>query len=319
MIKSPKKTIITSLIIVKLLIILYLIMPGLKGFGDTLPDEPVPELPSSNKTYRLPDEVSFAGERVPLEYFDTRESLEREILTSAYRHSSTILIIKRANRYFPVIEKILEKNGVPDDLKYLVAAESEFSNAVSPRGAAGFWQIMPATGKEAGMEITTIIDERYHLEKSTQFACDYLLRSYERYGSWALAAASYNGGRAAIDEQVKIQKENNYYDLLLTEETARYVFRAIAYKLVISDPARYGFEIREDELYLPLNFTEVRVTAAIDDFADFAKKNGTNYKLLKFFNPWLRRPSFVPRPGKEYMIKIPVEGERMTGQRVVDF
>lgn len=314
MTRAGKRSLVVSVIAVKLVIVIYLVSHSTKGYGETIPDETSGEPVFANRPYRLPDYVSFAGERMPLEFFDTRESLDRELLTSAFRHSSTIMIIKKANRFLPVIEKILEKNGIPDDFKYLVAAESEFSNVISPKGATGFWQIMAATGREAGMEITAEVDERYHLEKSTQFACDYLRRSYERFGSWTLAAASYNGGRAAIDEQIRIQKENNYYDLLLTEETARYVFRVVAYKLVIADPASYGFDIPKDELYPPLDWYEVKVESAVTDFSDFAKKYGTNYKLLKYLNPWLRRPNFTPRPGKEYFIKIPAEGMRITEQ-----
>jgi hypothetical protein len=247
---------------------------------------------------------------MPLDNFDTKESLEREILISAYRHSSTILIILRANRYLPLIEKILKKNYVPDDFKYLVAAESEYSNMVSPAGAVGFWQIMPETGKEEGLEINNVVDERYDVEKSTQFACDYFLKSYEKYGNWTLAAASYDGGRNAIDEQIEIQHQKNYYDLLLSEETARYVFRAVAYKLIISDPEDYGFKISKKELYPELKSYEVKVDTAITDFTAFAEKFGTNYKVLKILNPWLRKPYLTPKPNKEYMIKIPSEGMR---------
>ena len=263
-----------------------------------------------NKSPKLPDELYFAGERMPLENFDTRESLDRELIVTSYRHSSTILLLKRANRFMPVIERILKENNIPDDFKYLVATESEFSNVVSPAGAAGFWQIMPATGREQGMEINTNIDERYDLEKATKFACDYLRRSYERYGSWTLAAASYNGGRARIDEQMRVQKQNSYYNLLFVEETARFVFRTAAYKLIMSDPAAYGFDISEDDLYPELRYYEVKVDAAIRDLAAFAEQHGTNYKMLKFFNPWLRQTNFTPRAGKSYMIKIPVEGMR---------
>ncbi len=280
------------------------------SFRKTEAENPLHDTIWYNTSFTLPASVTFAGERMPLENFDTRESLEREILTSAYRHSSTIMIIKRAKRYLPVIEKILEKNRVPGDFKYLVAAESEYMNVVSPRGATGFWQIMPETGREAGLEIGAVVDERYHIEKSTQFACDFILKSYEKYGNWTLAAASYNGGRAAIDEQIRIQKENNYYDLLLTEETARYIFRAVAYKLIITDPQRYGFNIREDELYPELNCNIVRVDSAIQDISEFARKHGTNYKIIKFLNPWLRKPYFSPLPRKEYYIKLPVEGMR---------
>jgi hypothetical protein len=267
-----------------------------------------------NKPYKIPDNVSFAGEKMSLENFDTRESLDREILTSAFRHSSTIMIIKRANRYLPVIEEILKENNIPDDFKYLVAAESEYSNMISPAGATGFWQIMAATGKEEGMEINDIVDERYNLERSTQFACDYFRKSYQKYGNWTLAAASYNGGRAALDEQIRIQQQNNYYDLLLSEETARYIFRAVAYKLVITDPEAFGFTLEKSDLYPVLNYYEVKVDTAVTDFSVFAKQMGTNYKMLKFLNPWLRKPYLTPKPNKVYLIKIPAEGMRTIEQ-----
>lgn len=282
------------------------------GFKESpsIPESIVSDSSYSIQSFRIPDEVTFAGERLPLENFDTRESLERELLVSAYRHSSTILIIKRANRYLPMIEKILEENNIPDDFKYLVAAESEYSNMISPVGATGFWQIMPATGKEEGMEINTVIDERYHLEKSTQFACRYFRKSYERFGNWTLAAASYNGGRSRINEQIQLQKEDNYYDLLLAEETARYIFRAVAYKLVINDPGAYGFDLKKEDLYPELNYYEVKVDTAVADFSVFAKQFGTNYKMLKFLNPWLRKPYLTPGAKKAYMIKVPAEGMR---------
>jgi len=266
------------------------------------------------KSIKLPDEVTFAGEKMPLDNFDTKESLERELLISAYRHSSTILIIKRANRYFPVIEKILKQYNIPDDFKYLAAAESDYTNMVSPAGATGFWQIMPETGKEEGLEINQVVDERYSIEKSTEFACGYFLKSFQKYGSWTLAAASYNGGRARIDEQIGIQHQSNYYDLLLAEETARYIFRAVAYKLIISDPAAYGFELVKDDLYPVLQYYEVKVDTAITDMSAFAGTFGTNYKMLKFFNPWLRKPYLPQNSRKEYVIKIPAEGMRSNGK-----
>lgn len=261
-------------------------------------------------SYRIPDSVCFAGEKMPLDNFDTRESLERELITTAYRHSSTILIVKRANRYFPVIEKILRENNIPDDFKYLTAAESDLSNVISPAGATGIWQIMQGTGKEEGLEINTEVDERYNLEKSTEFACRYFLKSYAKYGNWTLTAASYNGGRNGIDDQIEMQKEKNYYDLLLTEETARYIFRVVAYKLVISDPKAYGFEIGKSDYYPELKYSEVKVDTAVADFSRFAKNFGTNYKMLKFLNPWLRKPYLTNKAGKTYWIKIPEAGSR---------
>lgn len=304
-----KKVIIGSAIVV-FAIILFSITMGYKGFSNPSGKTQLSDTLYSNKPFQLPEKVTFAGERVPLENFDTRESLEREILTSAYRHSSTILIIKRANRYLPVIEKILKENDIPDDFKYLAAAESEFSNMISPAGATGFWQIMQATGTESGMEINSEVDERYDIEKSTQFACDYFKKSFAKYGNWTLTAASYNGGRAAIDEQIEIQQQNDYYNLLLTEETARYIFRVLAYKLIISDPERYGFTITRDELYPELKFYEVKVDTSITSFSKFAEQFGTNYKLVKFLNPWLRKPFLNPKQGKVYSIRIPEEGMR---------
>jgi membrane-bound lytic murein transglycosylase D len=312
MIKSYWKTILTTFVITGAAIIIFSIAQSFKIVKNT----PAENLVQSNDTlynikpFRLPDNVSFAGEKMPLENFDTRESLEREILTSAYRHSSTILIIMRAHRYLPVIEKILKKNNIPDDFKYLVAAESEYTNIISPAGATGFWQIMPETGKEEGMEINSIVDERYDVEKSTQFACEYFQKSYEKYGSWTLAAASYDGGRAGIDEQVEMQHQKNYYDLLLSEETARYIFRVVAYKLIITNPAYYGFRIPEKDLFPELKCFEVKVDTAVTDFSAFAQKYGTNYKMLKLLNPWLRKPYLTPKPNKEYTIRIPSEGMR---------
>lgn len=311
MTKPLRNTTLMAFIFISLLII---IISGTQSFNSFINKPEIGDMTYDSvyniQSFKLPDSVTFAGELMPLENFDTRESLERELLTSAYRHSSTILIIKRANRYLPVIEKILEKNNIPDDIKYLVAAESEYSNVISPAGATGFWQIMTATGREAGMEINTVVDERYDVEKSTQFACDYLQKSYEKYGNWTLAAASYNGGRAGIDEQIKIQNQNNYYDLLLNEETARYIFRAVAYKLVITDPERFGFNIGKEDLYPELKYYEVKVDSSITDFSRFADRYGTNYKLLKFLNPWLRKPYLTVKSSKVYIIKIPEEGMR---------
>ncbi len=309
------KTIFTAFISISAFIVLFSFTRDYRGSGTLAGSSVIKDTIVSNKAFRLPDEITFAGEPMPLENFDTRESLERELLTGAYRHSSTILIIKRANRYLPVIEKILKKNDIPDDFKYLAAAESEYTNVISPAGATGFWQIMQETGREEGLEINTVVDERYDIEKSTQFACDYFRKSYDKYGNWTLAAASYNGGRAALDEQIGIQRQTDYYDLLLSEETARYIFRVVAYKLIITDPVRYGFFIDKDELYPELKYSEVNVDTAVADFSRFADQFGTNYKLIKFLNPWLRKPYLTPKPGKVYTIKIPGEGMRISDQK----
>jgi membrane-bound lytic murein transglycosylase D len=311
MANPDRKTILPVLVPIGIIILILSIALGFKEFVASKDGRPqASDSLYTVRSFKMPDIVTFAGERMPLENFDTRESLEREILISAYRHSSTILIIKRANRYLPTIERILRKNNIPDDFKYLAAAESDYSNMISPVGATGFWQIMPETGKEEGMEINPVVDERYDVEKSTQFACDYFLKSYEKYGSWTLAAASYNGGRAGLDEQIEIQNQHNYYDLLLNEETGRFVFRAVAYKMIITDPDAYGFNLGKDDLYPELKFYEVRVDTSVTSFAEFAGKFGTNYKILKILNPWLRKPYLTPKPNQEYLIKIPAEGMR---------
>jgi len=262
-------------------------------------------------SWALPDDVTFAGEPLPLQYFDTRESLDRELNATAYRHGSTLLTIKRAGRYFPEIEKILAENGIPDDFKYLACAESDLSNAISPAGATGFWQIMEGTGKEYGMTINNEVDDRYNLEKSTRFACSYFKRAYERYGSWTMAAASYNNGFSGLSEQVEIQKETNYYDLLLNEETARYVFRIAALKLIMSEPLKYGLVVTEVDLYKPIPYKEIKVNTAVPSFEQFARQYETNYKVLKFLNPWLRKPFLTNSEGREYIIRVPEKDARI--------
>jgi hypothetical protein len=266
----------------------------------------------SASPWALPQDVSFAGEAMPLQNFDTRESLDRELNATAYRHGSTLLTIKRAGRYFPEIEKILLENGIPDDFKYLACAESDLSNVISPSGATGFWQIMEGTGKEMGMVINKEIDERYNLEKSTLIACRYFKKAYERYGSWTMAAASYNNGLSGLDEQMEIQKEANYYDLLLNDETARYIFRITALKLVMSEPSKYGFEIAPDDSYKPIPYTEVKVDSAVTSFEQFSRHFDTNYKMLKFLNPWLRKPFLTNSDGREYIIRVPARDARVS-------
>ena len=258
----------------------------------------------------IPSELFFAGEQVPIDNFDTRESLDREILVNTYFHSNTLLMIKRSNRFFPVIEPILNKNGIPDDFKYLSVAESGLENGTSPSGAVGFWQFLEGTGKEYGLVINEEVDERYHLEKSTEAACKYLNKTYKNYQNWTLVAASYNNGKSGLDRQIDIQKIKNYYDLLLNEETARYVFRIIALKLIMSNPNNFGFYYRNSDLYPPIETYIVEINAAVADFAEFAGKYGINYKILKYFNPWLRKPYLTNKNNDTFFIKIPFKFER---------
>jgi hypothetical protein len=221
--------------------------------------------------------------------------------------------MKRAHKYFPVIEPILAKNGIPDDFKYLAVAESGLQNVVSPAGATGFWQIMKATGKEYGLEINDNVDERYHLEKATEVAARYLNRYKNKYGSWTLAAAAYNAGTGSIDKYMNIQKAEGYYDLLLGQETGRYVFRIMAIKEILSNPEKYGFQIEKKDLYENVPTFQVSVDTAVSNFADFASQYEINYKILKRHNPWLREPHLNNASGKMYQISIPLKGYYKVG------
>ncbi|UCH14621.1 MAG: lytic transglycosylase domain-containing protein [Bacteroidales bacterium] len=262
------------------------------------------------KAVKIPENLEFAGEKVPVENFDTRERLDMELLINTYWHSQTFLIIKKANRYFPVIEEILKRNNIPDDFKYLAIAESGLSNVVSPKRAVGFWQLMEETAKEHGLEVSKEVDERYHLEKSTEAACSFFKESYKKYNNWTLSAASFNAGARGIDRQIERQKQGNYYDLLLYEETARYIFRALALKLVLSSPAEYGFHFDESDLYPEIPYYTVEIDTAITDIAKFAELHSTNYKILKNLNPWLRENYLSNKNRKVYTIKIPEKGYR---------
>ena len=257
----------------------------------------------------IPDGLSFAGERIPLEIDDVRESLDRELLVNTYWQSQSLLFHKRANRWFPIIEPILKANGVPDDFKYLAVIESGLDNVVSPAGATGYWQIMKETGREFGLEINNEVDERYNVEKATVAACKYLKKAHAKYGSWTMAAASYNVGVRGLERQVDRQKADNYYDLLLNTETGRYLYRTIAIKEILSKPAQYGFHFRPKDLYQPYETYDITVDTAVSDFANFAFEQGVNYKILKILNPWLRDTYITNPEKKEYIIKLPVKSE----------
>lgn len=258
----------------------------------------------------VPDQMTFAGEPVPLDLFDVRESLDRELLSNTYFHSQTIRLIKLSNRYFPQIEAVLKKNLVPDDFKYLAVAESGLSQAVSPVRAVGFWQLLKGTAVEYGLEVNSEVDERYHVAKSTEVACQYLIDSYKKYGNWTMTAASYNAGRRGMDRQIERQKKENYYDLLLNEETARYLYRVLAFKLIFEDPAAYGFTLSKKDMYPPIPVYSVELDSAVADFADFAEDFGTNYKILKYLNPWLRDNKLSNSAHKQYEILIPERAYR---------
>ncbi|MDT0607185.1 lytic transglycosylase domain-containing protein [Croceitalea rosinachiae] len=256
----------------------------------------------------IPEDLNFAGEKVPFGDPEIMERVDREFLVNTYWQSNALLLMKRANKYFPIIEPILAKNGIPDDFKYLAVAESGLQNVVSPAGATGFWQIMKATGKEYGLEVNSNVDERYHVEKSTQVACEYLNKWKSRFGSWTLTAAAYNAGPGGIQKYMGIQKVDDYYDLLLGQETGRYLFRIMAIKEIISNPDKYGFDVENDDFYKAVPTFSVEVDGPIASWADYANEYEINYKILKRHNPWLREPHLNNASRKKYTIEIPNKG-----------
>ena len=252
----------------------------------------------------FPSSLSFAGESIPLSDADVHERLDREMLINTFWHSQTFLFFKRANKWFPTIEPILKKNHIPDDFKYLALTESALINVVSPSGACGYWQFLEATGKKYGLRINEEVDERYHIEKSTEAFCKYMHEAHAEFGSWILASASYNMGIAGVKKQLERQKANNYFDLMLNEETSRYVFRMIAVKVIMASPQSYGYEIRKKDLYEPPTFDIITIDSSISDMASFAEKFHMNYKNLKVLNPWLRQNNLTNKEKRTYEIKI---------------
>ncbi len=257
---------------------------------------------------KIPDNITIFGEAVPLENFEVYERVEREILVNTYWHSATMLAIKRASRWFPVIEPILKENNIPDDFKYLAVVESNLENVVSPAGATGFWQFIKSASKQYGLEVNDEVDERYDVEKSTAAACKYLQTAYKMFGNWTMSASSYNAGISGIDKWSGLQKSTNYWNLVLSSETSRYVSRIIAMKLIMEDPNVYGYNLYEQDLYQPLKYREVELKTSVENFADYAAALGINYKTLKLYNPWLRDTLLKNKSGIVYKIKVPEEG-----------
>lgn len=270
--------------------------------ADTLSDN---ETNYKIKALKIPENLSFAGEKVQLNKTDIRERIDRELLVNTYWQSNALLWFKRTNKYFPVIEPILKEKGVPDDFKYLSVIESDLRNVTSPAGAKGMWQMLKDAGRENGLEINDNVDERYHLEKATRAACDYLIEAKERLGNWTLAAAAYHAGNYGIEKRLKEQMVDNYYDVLAGENTERYIPRIVAAKEILSNPEKYGFVFTKDDLYELGPTYVVKVDTAIANIADFALKFDTNYKELKMYNPWLRENKLNNNSRKLYEIKIP--------------
>ncbi len=256
----------------------------------------------------IPSEVTFAGKTISLDNVEMAERLDRELSAMSYTHGNTLLAIKRANRWFPVITPILRKNGVPEDLVYLAAIESTLSpRAISPAKAAGMWQFMPSTGKDYGLEVNDYVDERYHVEKATEAACRYLKNAYSRYGNWESVAASYNAGMGRISSELAAQGVDSAYDLWLPEETMRYVFRLLAMKMILEHPAQYGYLLTADNLYQPMDYIEYTVSEPVADWAQWAIDHGSDYRTLREHNPWIRAKSLPNKTGKTYIVKIPAK------------
>jgi membrane-bound lytic murein transglycosylase D len=272
---------------------------------------PNPELQTHKgykiKALKLPSGLNLAGERVPVEINDVKERMERELLVNTYWQSNGILLLKRVNRYFPILEPLLAKYNLPDDFKFLALAESAFTDETSSAGAAGIWHFMRTTGKEYGLEINENVDERYNIEKSTKVAAEYLIKAKEKLGSWTLAAAAYNAGNRGVSRRLEAQEVNNYYDVKLPDETERYIFRILALKEIITNPKKYGFIFDKEDLYTRKETRLVKVDTAISNLTLFAKEFGMNYKELKIHNPWLREHKLNNKSRRLYEVKIPLK------------
>lgn len=302
-----------------LVIIIVLLIFGF----DRLISNKQSQLPGTNEQYYkivsvpLPDTLFLAGEEMPLDIFYVREALDRELSVNTYWHSSTLQLIKKSHRWFPLFDSILKANDIPSDFKYLAVIESGLSNVISPANAVGYWQFLKGTAKEYGLEVNKEVDERYHIEKSTEAACKYFLKSYEKFGNWTLVAAAYNAGNRGVTKQLERQKSGSYYDLLLSDETSRYVYRIAAMKIIFENPESYGFYIDDIDIYPPIKTHTILINNKIEDLADFAKINRISYKILKYFNPWLRQNYLKNKKKKAYYIQIPDAPYDMTHEEII--
>lgn len=271
-------------------------------------ESPKSEVPSPVASPEVPGKVLFAGKEISLDTYDRRERMDRELTGLTYTHGNTMLMIKRANRYFPLVEPILAMNGIPDDFKYLMTIESDLNIlARSPSGAAGLWQILESTGKENGLEVNQNVDERYHIIKSTEAACRYFKQAYAKYNDWMTVAASYNAGQGRISTELEKQLADNAMNLWLNQETSRYMFRILAAKEIFSNPRKYGFLLRKENLYPVISCKSATVSTEIPDLAEYARQQSITYFQLKDSNPWLRDRALENKSGKTYLINIPTQ------------
>lgn len=275
---------------------------GFKGKPERIEKIAVPGL---YKAPALPDNMSFADEAVPLDRWEIKEQLDRELTYNYFQPQNVAYIIKLAERFFPQIEPILKANNIPDDFKYLCVAESNLQNLISKVGATGFWQFMAGTAPGYNLEVTGTVDERYHVIKSTEAACKYLKQAYNKFGNWTAAAASYNCGMGGYNQRATQQGSNNYYDLVLPEETNRYIFRILTFKHLLSNADELGYDITGSYRYTDLKTRTINVSQNIPNLVSFARSNGTSYKVLKTLNPWLRGNSLSIKAGKSYQLVLP--------------
>lgn len=302
--------IITYILLLSIIILLII------GFDNT--SKNTMQSPGTNKQYYkivsvpLPDTLSFAGEQVPLDIFYVHEALDREVTVNTYWHSSTLQAIKKSARWFPMFDSILKAHGIPEDFKYLAVIESGLSNVRSPAGAVGYWQFLKGTAKDYNLVVDKEVDERYNVKKSTVAACEYLNESYEKFGNWTLVAAAYNAGRRGVSKQLDRQKASSFYDLLMSEETSRYIYRILSMKIIFKNPDIFGFYVNSDDVYPIVPTKAIKVDGKIDNLADFAKKHNISYKLLKEFNPWLRQNYLKNRKKKTYYFDIPLPPYNLT-------
>ena len=252
----------------------------------------------------LPQSISFAGEVVPLDKHYVLERLDRELLVNNFWHSNSVLVLKRAAKYFPIIEPILQENGIPDDFKFLAVIESGLTHVTSPAGAEGFWQFMPQTARDYGLEVNGDIDERLHLKKATESAAAYLTDAYSAFGNWTLAAAAYNAGVQRIKNSLKKQQTNSYYDLFLNVETRRYIYRMLATKLIFESPGTYGFVIPKVQTYRFPKTKLVKASSPTIDWVAFAKSQNMSYADLREMNPWIKGYQLSNRNNTEYEVRV---------------
>jgi|AntAceMinimDraft_3_1070362.scaffolds.fasta_scaffold02380_4 hypothetical protein len=308
--------------IITYIFLIILILLLIFGFDKLLINKQS-QLPGTNEQYykivsvSIPDTLFFAGEEMPLDIFYVKEALDRELSVNTYWHSSTLQLIKKSYRWFPLFDSILSANGIPADYKYLAVIESGLDNVVSSSNAVGYWQFLKGTARDYGLEVNKEVDERYNIEKSTEAACKYFLESYEKFGNWTLVAAAYNAGNKGITKQMERQKSVSYYDLLLSDETSRYVYRIAAMKIILENPEAYGFYIEESDVYLPIKTHDIIIDNKVDDLADLAHANGISYKILKYFNPWLRQNYLKNKKNKTYYIQIPDAPYNITHEEII--